>query len=295
VYAKTGEAMHLVVRCSDDAAEDWAWHLDETVTAFEWLGVQKIVSCSDSTDKFLRSNETFDDLRPAGLKVIQAKRGYRFSLDPVLLCAFARVEGGEMVADLGTGSGVVPLLLAARVATKKIIGVEIQSKLADRARRSVLLNYLQDRIDIIECDLRELRGRLEPQSFDVVLANPPFRHPGTGRQAPADERAAARHELAGGLTDFLRAASCLLKNGGRFYIVFLAERLAELLAGMRELRLEPKRLRCVHSRAGEGGSLVLVEGRKGGRSGLSIEPPLYVYDGESYSAEIFTIYEGGSW
>jgi tRNA1Val (adenine37-N6)-methyltransferase len=254
--------------------------------------VQKIVSSSDSTGKFLRSNETLDDLRPAGLKVIQAKCGYRFSLDPVLLCAFARVEGGETVADLGTGSGVAPLLLAARTRAKKIVGVEIQPGLADRARRSVLLNCLQDRIDILEGDLRRLQGSLEPQTFEVVVANPPFRPPGTGRQAPVSERAAARHELAGGLTDFLRAASYLLKNGGRLYIVFLAERLAELLVGMRELRLEPKRLRCVHSRAGERGSLVLVEGRKGGRSGLAIEPPLYVYDGEGYSAEILAIYEG---
>jgi tRNA1Val (adenine37-N6)-methyltransferase len=226
------------------------------------------------------------------LKLIQAKRGYRFSLDPVLLCAFARAAKGDMVADLGTGSGVVPLLLAARTGARKIIGVEIQPELADRARRSVLLNSLQNRIDILEGDLRELRGRLEPQAFEVVVANPPFRQPGTGRQAPINERAAARHELAGGLVDFLRAATYLLKEGGRFYIVFLAERLVELLAEMREMRLEPKRLRCVHSRAGERGTLVLVEGRKGGRAGLAMEPPLFVYEGEAYSAEILAIYEG---
>ncbi|HEY7746126.1 MAG TPA: tRNA1(Val) (adenine(37)-N6)-methyltransferase [Desulfuromonadales bacterium] len=255
--------------------------------------MQKVVLCPDLTGKFLLPNETLDDLRPAGLKVIQAKRGYRFSLDPVLLCAFALVGRGEMVADLGTGSGVVPLLLAARTGAKKIVGVEIQPELADRARRSVLLNCLHERIDILEGDLRDLQEILEPQVFDIVVANPPYRPPGAGRQAPVNERAVARHELAGGMADFLRAASYLLKNGGRFYIVFLAERLAELLAGMRELRLEPKRLRCVHSRAGERGSLVLVEGRKGGRSGLAIEPPLYVYAGEGYSAETLAIYEGG--
>ena len=246
----------------------------------------------DSTSRLLLAIETVDDLRPAGLKIIQAKHGYRFSLDPVLLCAFTRVAKGEMVADLGTGSGVVPLLLAARTDAKKIVGVEIQPELADRARRSVLLNCLQDRIDILEGDLRELQGSLEPQAFDVVVANPPFRPQGTGRQAPINERAAARHELAGGLADFLRAATYLLKGGGRFYIVFLAERLAELLAGMRERLLEPKRLRCVHSRAGEKGTLVLVEGRKGGRAGLAMEPPLFVYEGEAYSAEILSIYGG---
>jgi len=243
--------------------------------------------------KFLRAGETLDDLRPAGLKIIQAKRGYRFSLDPVLLCAFVQVARDEMVVDLGTGSGVVPLVLATRTGAKKIVGVEIQPELADRARRGVLLNCLQDRIDILEGDLRAFQGLLEPEAFDVVVANPPFRRPGTGRQAPVNERAAARHELAGGLADFLRAATYLLKNGGRFYIVFLAERLADLLAEMRALRLEPKRLRCVHSRQGERGILVLVEGRKGGRSGLAMEPPLYVYAGEGYSAETLAIYEEG--
>jgi tRNA1Val (adenine37-N6)-methyltransferase len=245
-------------------------------------------------DKFLLPGETLDDLRPAGLKIIQAKRGYRFSLDPVLLCAFSRVSSGETVADLGTGSGVVPLLLAARTAAKLIVGVEIQPGLADRARRSVLLNDLQDKIDILEGDLRELGGCLGSQAFDVVVANPPFRRPGTGRQAPETERAAARHELAGGLTDFLRAAAILLRDGGRFYVVFLMERLAELLSGMQQLRLEPKRLRCVHPRSGERANLVLVEGCKGGGAGLLVEPPLYVYEGTAYSAEILAMYALGN-
>jgi tRNA1Val (adenine37-N6)-methyltransferase len=247
----------------------------------------------ESMDQSLLPGETLDDLRPAGLKIIQAKRGYRFSLDPVLLCAFSRIAAGETVADLGTGSGVVPLLLATRTAAKKIVGVEIQPGLADRARRSVLLNGLQDKIDILEGDLRELAGRLEPQAFDVVVANPPFRCPGTGRQAPATERAAARHELAGGLTDFLRAAAILLCGGGRFSVVYLMERLPELLSGMQQLRLEPKRLRCVHPRSGERANLVLVEGCKGGRAGLLVEPPLYVYDGAAYSAEILAMYTLG--
>lgn len=248
----------------------------------------------ESMDKFLLPGETLDDLRPAGLKIIQAKRGYRFSLDPVLLYAFSRVSSGETVADLGTGSGVVPLLLAARTAAKKIVGVEIQPGLADRARRSILLNELQNKIDILEGDLRELGDRLGPQAFDVVVANPPFRRPGTGRQAPVTERAAARHELAGGLTDFLRAAAILLRDGGRFYVVFLIERLAELLSGMQQLRLEPKRLRCVHPRSGERANLVLVEGCKGGRAGLLVEPPLYVYEGTAYSAEILAMYAMGN-
>jgi len=243
-----------------------------------------------SADHLLRPGETLDELRPAGLHIIQAKRGYRFSLDPVLLSDFTPVAAGDTLVDLGTGSGVVPLLLAARTGAGHIVGVEIQAELADRARRSVLLNGLQGRIEILRGDLRELHDQLPPQSFAVVVANPPFRRPGTGRQAPDAERAAARHELAGGLSDFLRAAAYLLPDGGRFCIIYLANRLAELLTTMQGLRLEPKRLRCVHPRVGERANLVLVEGRKGGRSGLLVEAPLHVYDGKQYSEEILAIY-----
>ena len=162
--------------------------------------------------------------------------------------------------------------------------------MADRARRSVALNELQQRVTIVAGDLRQEHPELAPQSFDVVLANPPFRRPGTGRLSPGSERSAARHELAGGLDDFLQAAARLLGDGGRFYVVYLAERLAELLSAMRQSQLEPKRLRCVHGRIGETARMVLVEGRKRGRAGLCIEPPLVVYSGEAYSAEVRAIY-----
>ncbi|MDY0269296.1 tRNA1(Val) (adenine(37)-N6)-methyltransferase [Trichloromonas sp.] len=238
----------------------------------------------------LAPDETLDDLRCGGLRIIQSRDGYRFSLDPVLLCAFARIGAGEAVVDLGTGSGVIPLLLARRTAAGSIVGVEIQSQAADRAQRAAVLNGLAERISIIHRDLRDLRGVLAPESCDVVLSNPPFRPIGTGKVAPRDERAAARHELAGGLEDFLVAAYFLLKQGGRFYLIHLAERLAEVLAAMRRMRLEPKRLRCVYSRPGQGARLVLVEGRKEGRPSLTVEAPLYIYVGEGYSAEVLAMY-----
>ncbi len=244
-------------------------------------------------DSLIRPDETLDDLRSGGLKVIQKKDGYRFSLDPVLLCAFAKIGVSESVVDLGTGSGVIPLLLARRSEAARITGVEIQPELADRARRSLMFNGLQDRVAIVERDLRELRGALDPQSCDVVLSNPPYRRVDTGRTAPVAERAAARHELAGGLDDFLAAAAYLLGQGGRFYIIYLAERLAELLAAMSRQRLEPKRLRSVHSRSGEPARMVLVEGRRNGRPGMMVEAPLYVYDGENYTAEVLAIYGEG--
>ncbi len=240
------------------------------------------------------AGESLDELRLAGLKIIQAEKGYRFSLDPLLLCAFATIPRGAQVVDLGTGSGLIPLLLARRCGAAKILGVEIQGDLAERARRNVQLNDLQEQVTIVCCDLRQPRPELPLQSFDVALANPPYRRPGSGRVAPGAERAAARHELAGGLDDFLAAAARLLRDGGRFYLVFLAERLAELLAAMRQRQLEPKRLRTVHGRSGDPARMVLVEGRKRGGAGLVIEAPLFIYTGEGYSAEVRAIYEGES-
>ncbi len=237
-------------------------------------------------------DETLDDLRCGGLKIIQGKSGYRFSLDPVLLCAFTRINAGESVVDLGSGSGVIPLLLAKRTTAKAITGIELQPSLADRARRSVLLNGFEGRVRILQQDLRRVRSFLPPQCCEVVVSNPPYRSLGGGRTAPTTERATARHELAGGLEDFLAAAHYLLKQGGRFYLIYLAERLAELLAAMREQRLEPKRLRCIHALPGEGARMVLIEGRKNGKPGLTVEAPLYVYAGEDYSAEVLAMYEG---
>ncbi len=244
----------------------------------------------ENSQRWLQAGETLDDLRLGGLKIIQRKDGYRFSLDPVLLCAFSRVARQETVVDLGTGSGIIPLLLARQTDAARIIGVERQPALADRARRSVQLNGLEGRIRIIEADLRQVRDLLAAESAQVVVANPPFRKADSGRLSPRSERAQARHEVAGGLADFIAAAAFLLGTGGRCYLVYLAERLAELLEGLRRAGLEPKRLRCIHSRVGETARLVLVESRRGGGVGLTVDPPLYVYDGEGYSAEVLRCY-----
>lgn len=240
----------------------------------------------------IRSDETLDDLTINGLKILQAKNGYRFSVDPVLLCGFITAAHNLRVADLGSGNGIIPLLLAGRAGFREIYGVEIQSAMVERARRSVHLNRLEALVKIIHGDIRELPAELKEQSFDLVTANPPYRNQGSGRVATGDERAMARHELCGGLDSFLRAASSLLVSGGRFYIVYLAERLTELLAEMRCFRLEPKRLRMVHSRAGEPARMVLLEGRKNGKPPLKIEPPLYLYSGlgRSYTKEVLAMY-----
>lgn len=240
----------------------------------------------------LLPGETITNLKFGGVQIIQPKSGYRFSLDPLLLCAFAEIPARAKVADLGTGSGVIPLLLAKAGKGQEFIGIELQAELAGRAGRSVALNGLEDHIRIVRADLRDLPEALVAGSFDAVVSNPPYRRPTSGRVAPGAERGAARHELAGGLTDFLRSAAFLLNNGGRFCIIYLAERMAELLDEMRTFRLEPKRLRTVHSRAGEPAKLVLVEGRKNARGGLTVAAPLIIYAGQgrTYTPEVAATY-----
>ncbi|BCA80555.1 tRNA1(Val) (adenine(37)-N6)-methyltransferase [Desulfuromonas sp. AOP6] len=242
------------------------------------------------TERWLKDGETLDDLRP-GLKILQGKTGYRFSLDPVLLCSFAQIRPQDRVLDLGTGAGIIPLLLASRHPSVQIVAVELQEELADRARRSACLNRLEKRIEVVFGDMRipEVLSRFAP--FTAVLSNPPYRPAGTGRLSPGSERAAARHELAGGLEDFVETAARHLDDGGRFFVIHLAERLTDLLCAMRLKRLEPKRLRIVLSRAEEAARLVLVEGRKGAKPGLAVEGPLVIYDGDGYSREVLAMYE----
>jgi tRNA1Val (adenine37-N6)-methyltransferase len=233
-------------------------------------------------------------LRAGDLQIVQAVNGYRFSLDPILLCHFAAVGAAEQVVDLGTGSGVIPLLLARLTQASKLVGLELQPAQAARAQKSVALNGLQQRVEIIQGDLRQVRRLLPAGETDLVIANPPYRRPGSGRISPDDERAQARHELAGGLQDFVSATGWLLADRGRFAIIYLVERLPELLARMAEQKIEPKRLRMIHPRVQEPAKMVLVEGRKNGRPGMSVEAPLYIYKtsgcGREYSAEVLEMY-----
>jgi tRNA1Val (adenine37-N6)-methyltransferase len=229
-------------------------------------------------------------LKGFGLQIHQSTDGYRFSLDPFLLCGFVRVAAAEKVLDLGTGVGVIPLLLTSKFELQECVGIEIQQRAATLARRNCAVNHAGDQVRIIEGDLRRHKEIFAPQSFDVVVTNPPYRSLNTGKAAPNLDRAAARHELAGGLVDFVTAAAYLLGNGGRFYAIYLAERLTDLLATMRLKNLEPKRLRLVHSRVGEDAKLVLIEGRRAGNPGLKVDSPLYIYAGDRYSDEVLACY-----
>lgn len=244
------------------------------------------------------SDETIDTLYADSIRLVQARDGYRYSLDPVLLADFVSLKGCRRGLDLGSGCGIIPILLARRSADLQLTGWERQGQMVERALRGVALSGMAGQISVVEADLRNFRELAAAGSFDLVVTNPPYRPTGEGRIAPDDERAAARHELAGGLSDFLAAASWCLKNGGRFAIVYLAERLGELLPGMSAVGIEAKRMRMVHPRSGDPARMVLIEGRKMASPGLLIESPLFVYRGgggasdREYTDELLRIYAG---
>ena len=222
--------------------------------------------------------ETLDTLFDGRLKVLQSKRGYRFSIDALLLAYFARPQGEDRIIDLGTGCGIIPLIFAFRRQTERSVGVEIQPSLADLARRNAALNRVCGRVKIWEKDFTRLGNRRWKEKFDRVISNPPYRKLGTGRLNPREEKALARHEIRSTLEDVLRAARYLLKEGGRLAMIYPAFRFADLIREAVRFRLEPKRLQFVHSRAGEEACLVLLEALKGGRSQIRVLPPLFLFD-----------------
>ena len=243
-----------------------------------------------------KSDETLDALFHGKLKLFQSRDGYRFSLDALLLAHFVTLKRRESVIDLGTGNGVIPLILARLHEDAKITGVEFQPAMVDRAERNVRLNRLEIQVRICHGDVRRVEAIAPVASFDVAVCNPPYRLAGSGRISPNDERRIARHESRGALGDFLSAASFLLRAKGRVALVYLADRAVDLFSAMRAARLEPKRVRMVHSFIGAEASLVLVEGIKAGRSGVKILPPLIVYRGvKEYSEEVTALIAGDDW
>jgi tRNA1Val (adenine37-N6)-methyltransferase len=225
------------------------------------------------------------------ITLFQPKRGYRFSVDALLLEDFIKVEHVYNGVELGAGSGVISILLAKRLKKTKIIAVEIQKSLAECARKNVEVNRLDDRIEILVEDIRNLKRLLPANKFDFVFSNPPFRKVRSGRLSVDEERAIARHEIKITLNDIVSIASFLLKNTGKFYIIYHPFRLIELINLLQQVRLEPKRMRFVHSRAGQEAKMVLIEAVKGSGTWLKIEPPFYIYENnDKYSAEMRRIY-----
>lgn len=226
----------------------------------------------------MSSKETIDELRMCGLRLFQPRDGYRFSLDPLLLCDFAARDGGVASAiDLGTGCGVIPLVLAARYGAETAVGVECQPEMAEFARRNVQENGFSGRIAIIEDDILNMRRALPVSSFGIVLANPPYRRHGTGKISPKAGRDIARHETTAGLADFMNAAKYLVEPGGRICFIYHPSRLEELLVAASSIKLSLSRIRMVHGTLGAGARMFLAELTKGRKCELRVEPPLIVY------------------
>ncbi len=239
----------------------------------------------------LRENERMDDLHRCGYRIIQNAKKFCFGMDAVLLTGFAAVKPGARVIDLGTGTGVIPILLEAKTQGSHFTGLEIQGEMAEMARRSVELNHLQEKIDIVEGDIKEASKRFGRASFDVVTCNPPYMENFHGLKNPMDEKAIARHEVLCTLEDVLREGAALLREGGSLCMVHRPRRLAEIIARMAEYKLEPKRMRLVYPLADREANMVLIEGVKGGGRQLRVEPPLIVYKEPGiYNPEIHEIY-----
>jgi tRNA1Val (adenine37-N6)-methyltransferase len=238
--------------------------------------------------------ETLDELTGYRLRIIQPKHGYRFSVDPLLLADFAGVGVGARVVDLGTGCGIIPLLLARRQPSAAITGVELQPEMASLAQRNVLLNDLAGSIEIVTDDIHALKSHFPVSSFDLVVSNPPYRRPGTGKVSPRAGRDGARHETTATLADFMAAAKFLVKESGRICFIYHTCRLTELMAQAAAQKLAVLRLRMVHGNAKAPARMFLVELMKGRAGELHVEPPLMVRGADGgYSEEKLRIYRGG--
>jgi tRNA1Val (adenine37-N6)-methyltransferase len=238
------------------------------------------------------AEESLDTLFGGRLKVLQKKQGYRFSIDALLLANFANPGPDDRIIDLGTGCGIVPLILIFRKKAKRITGVEVQPSLAELARRNAALNRFSSRFQVWEEDLRYLDPRIKRGSFDLVLTNPPYRKIGSGRVNPQTERAVARHEIQTTQEEVLRAAHYLLKDKGRLVLVYPASRTIDLMRGLSKFHLEPKGLQFVHSHEKDEARLVLVEALKEGHAQVKILPPFFLYESPgNYTAAARELFE----
>jgi tRNA1(Val) A37 N6-methylase TrmN6 len=239
----------------------------------------------------LKPGERVDDLHRNQYKIIQNTQKFCFGMDAVLLSGFTKVLPGEKVLDLGTGTGIIPILLEAKTKGKHFTGLEIQEESADMAKRSVAMNKLEDKVDIIIGDIKEASAHFGLASFDVITSNPPYMNHNHGIINPGEAKAIARHEILCTLEDVIREASRALKPGGRFYLVHRPFRLVEIINTLTSYKLEPKRMKFVHPYVDKEPNMVLIECIKGAKSMVKVEAPLIVYkETNFYTDEIYDIY-----
>lgn len=239
----------------------------------------------------LRDGERLDELQRNGYVIIQNPKKFCFGMDAVLLSGFAQVKEKERALDLGTGTGIIPILLEAKTKGKHFTGLEIQPESADMAKRSVELNHLESKIEIVTGDIKDASKRFGASSFDVITTNPPYMIGNHGLKNAEDAKTIARHEVLCTLEDILRESSRLLPPKGRFYMVHRPFRLVEIICLMTKYGLEPKRMKLVYPFADREPNMVLIEGLRGGKPRLTVEKPLIIYEEDGkYTDEIYEIY-----
>lgn len=239
----------------------------------------------------LKENERIDDLQRNHYKIIQNPERFCFGMDAVLLSGFAGAKESDKVLDLGTGTGIIPILMEAKTGAVHFTGLEIQEESADMARRSVSLNHLEKKIEIVTGDIREAVSLFGTASFDVVTSNPPYMTESHGLTNPTTPKAIARHELLCTLEDVISQAAKLLKPGGSFYLVHRPFRLVDIMVLLRENHLEPKRMKMVYPFVDKEPNMVLIQANRGGKPRMTVEKPLIVYkEPGKYTQEIYDIY-----
>ena len=240
----------------------------------------------------LKENERIDDLEFKGYKIIQNEKGFCFGIDAVLLSDFAKdIKKGSKVIDLGTGTGILPILLSGKTELEKIIGVEIQEEVADMARRSVKLNLLENKIQIINENILNLEEIYGNEKFDVIVTNPPYKKQNTGIKNENEKKLISRHEVTANLEDFIRVSKNILKDKGLFFMVHRPERLVEIVSLMRKYKIEPKQIKFVAPNINKAPNLVLIKGIKNAQEFLKFDKVLYVYNEDgSYTKDILKIY-----
>lgn len=242
-------------------------------------------------NNLIHENERLDALHRNGYFIIQDPKRFCFGMDAVLLSGFAQAKQGEHVLDLGTGTGIIPILMEAKTKAEDFTALEIQEESADMARRSVLYNHLENKIKIVTGDIKDASRIFGASSFDVITTNPPYMIDAHGISSATDAKAIARHEVLCDLDDILRESARILRPGGRFYMVHRPFRLAEIFAKMVAYKIEPKRMKLVYPYVDKEPNMVLLEGLRGGKSRLTVEKPLIVYKEQGrYTDEIYDIY-----
>lgn len=239
----------------------------------------------------LKSNERLDELQRNGYRIIQNPEKFCFGMDAVLLSGFAKAKKNDNVLDMGTGTGIIPILMEAKTEAAHLTGLEIQEESADMAKRSVALNNLQEKITIVQGDIKEAETLFGAASFDVITCNPPYMIGQHGLQNPDAPKAIARHEILCTLEDVVSQAAKLLKPGGNFFMVHRPFRLAEIMVILHEYKLEPKRMQLVYPYVDKEPNMVLIEANRGGKPRITVEKPLIVYkEAGVYMPEIYEIY-----